>query len=94
MGRNRNNKNFKKTFEEHDVVDGPVVEPIEVKYLVGKVHCKRLNVRNEPKIGDNVVDVLEEGCKLTLIDENEEYYTIASELNQNNYVMKKFITIC
>lgn len=93
MGRNRN-KNFKKTFEEHDVVDGPVVEPVEVKYLVGRVNCKRLNVRNEPKIGDNVVDVLEEGYKLTLIDENEEYYAIASEPNKNKYVMKKFITIC
>lgn len=70
-------------------------QPVETKtYDLGVVtRCNKLRVRSEPRLGDNVVCVLDQGTNV-MIDKSEstlDYYKIYTETGIEGYCQKPYI---
>ena len=74
----------------------------EPKTIFGIVKCKKLNVRKEPNIDSEVIEIIEEGTKIKIYGEDGDFYIIndihdgseyVKQLPDNAYCMKEFIEI-
>ncbi len=71
---------------ETNVLSDPVV--------YGVIDCERLNVRREPKTGDNIIGVYNKGTKVTILKDLGEWYSVELEKNSvrvRGFAMSKFI---
>lgn len=78
---------------EEEIVEAAVEEESTVVgYVSG---CIKLNVREEPNIGANVVCIIPE--KTTLLIEvkesTDEWYKVYTEAGMEGYCMKQFVTL-
>lgn len=106
MGRRTNNS--AKPVEKKEEVINEEIAPVEseetveeestpvVSELVGVVsNCERLNIRQAPVVGPNVVEVVNVGSELKIIDSmsNDEWLEVCTAAGINGYCMKKFVSI-
>ena len=65
----------------------------EVEYGV-IANTEKLNVRNKPEVGNNIIGVYDKGTKVTILKDLGEWYSIELEKNSiqvRGFAMKKFI---
>lgn len=65
----------------------------EVEYGVIS-NTEKLNVRNKPEVGNNIIGVYDKGTKVTILKDLGEWYSIELEKNSiqvRGFAMKKFI---
>lgn len=83
-------------------IEQPTGEPLEVKEekkkfkdITGRVdNCRLVNVRKEPKYGNNIIGTIPSGRTVTLIEEEDkksEFYHIRSQDISDGYICKKFV---
>lgn len=85
-------------------IDVPITEKVcqeveEIQKVIGIVSgCEMLNVRNEPSIDSDIVNVIPKGLEVEVDYSNStaDFYKVklpVEFLDANGYCMKKFITI-
>lgn len=87
-------------------LETPIEEPepedqgLEVNTLQDEVeygviaNTEKLNVRNKPEVGNNIIGVYDKGTKVTILKDLGEWYSIELEKNSiqvRGFAMKKFI---
>lgn len=68
------------------------IEPVVYGYVTD---CLKLNIRTEPKVGANVLCVVEIADEL-LIDMNkstEDWYSVTTNVGAEGFCMKKYVTV-
>ena len=74
----------------------------EPKTMFGIVKCKKLNVRKEPNVDSEVIEIIKEGTKIEIYGEDDDFYIVNNihngdelikQLPDNAYCMKEFIEI-
>lgn len=74
----------------------------EPKTTFGIVKCKKLNVRKEPNVDSEVIEIITEGTKIKIYGEDGDFYIVndidngdeyIKQLPDNAYCMKEFIEI-
>ena len=74
----------------------------ESKTIFGIVKCKKLNVRKEPNVDSEVIEIIKEGTKIKIYGEDGDFYIVndihdgsdyVKQLPDNAYCMKEFIEI-
>ena len=65
------------------------------EYPIGTIQCERLRLRKDPAIKPgNIVGVYEEGTKVTILEDLDEWLSVEVEKNSNKvrgFMMSKFI---
>ena len=85
--------------EEEDV--SPSLEDVEFEEIVeeakeklGVVNCARLNVRVSPSLTALVVCILDNGSKVSIIDDSDpDFYKVYTETGAYGFCMKQFINV-
>ena len=82
--------------EEVEVVTEEVVEELTPQPVIGFVsNCDRLNVREKPYKGSNVLTILADGCDV-IIDEHlstENFYHVLTRHSIQGFCQKDYISI-
>lgn len=68
------------------------IEPVVYGYVTD---CSKLNIRTEPKVGANVLCVVEVGDEM-LIDmskSTEDWYSVTTNVGAEGFCMKKYVTV-
>ena len=80
-------------------VNSEIEEP---KTIFGIVKCTKLNVRKEPNVDSEVIEIIKEGTKIKIYGEDDDFYIVndidnggelIKQLPDNAYCMKEFIDI-
>lgn len=88
---------------DENVMDETVTDTTEqdtppTESLIGRVcDCEKLNIRRKPVVNiNNVIEVVDEDTKLTIIEPNRakgEWYKVVTPANNTGFCMKKFVEI-
>lgn len=55
--------------------------------------CEKLNVRTNPTIDSEVVEIINESDEVTINDVVDEWYSVTTKDGNEGYCMSKFITV-
>ena len=81
---------------ENNVLSSETAEPAQNDIVEGIVsNCKKLNIRKVPKLGSDIVCVVDAGT-LLLIDQkesNKDFYKVTTEAGAEGFAMCQFVTI-
>ena len=82
--------------EENNEVPSETAETVQNDIVEGIVsNCKKLNIRKVPKLGSDIVCVVDAGT-LLLIDQkesNKDFYKVTTEAGAEGFTMCQFVTI-
>lgn len=84
----KNNANKKPIPATTEVVKKDIPEVQEAVTFIGTVNVARLNLRSNPSVDAEVVDILIEGSKIEILEDCGEWYK-----TNNGFVMSEFIQI-
>ena len=93
-------KNYVERNEEKEIAEvTPAVEEVEVEKIEEKVvktgvvsGCERLNLREKPSTGAEVVTVLTRGTELVIEKEmNAKWLKVTAETGAEGFVMKEYV---